>query len=66
MSEFLEGYVTNVDPGLGYASAKGAKQDAVTTRTMLQFVGGLTGMIFVQSINLCLSFSIIFFQVSCL
>ena len=46
MSEFLEGYVTNVDPGLGYASAKGARQDAVTTRTMLQFVGGLIGMIF--------------------
>ncbi len=46
MSEFLEGYVTNVNPGLGYASAKGARQDAVTTRTMLQFVGGLTGMIF--------------------
>ncbi len=46
MSEFLEGYVTNVDPGLGYASAKEARQDAVTTRTMLRFVGGLIGIIF--------------------
>lgn len=46
MSEFLESYVTNVDPGLGYASAEEARQDAVTTRTMLRFVGGLLGMIF--------------------
>ncbi|MDE7311809.1 MAG: ABC transporter permease [Eubacterium sp.] len=46
MSEFLEGYVTNVDSGLGYASAEKARQDAVTTRTMLRFVGGLIGMIF--------------------
>jgi len=46
MSEFLESYVTNVDPGLGYASAEEARKDAVTTRTMLRFVGGLLGMIF--------------------
>ena len=46
MSEFLQGYVTNVDPSLGYVSAEEARQDAVTTRTMLQFVGGLIGIIF--------------------
>ena len=46
MAEFLENYVTNVDPGLNYASAEDARQDAMTTRTMLQFVGGLIGMIF--------------------
>ncbi len=46
MSEFLECYVTNVDPGLGYASAEEARQDAVTTRTMLRVVGGLIGIIF--------------------
>ena len=46
MSEFLECYVTDVDPGLGYASAEEARQDAVTTRTMLRFVGGLVGIIF--------------------
>ncbi|MCI8489220.1 MAG: ABC transporter permease [Lachnospiraceae bacterium] len=46
MSEFLERYVTNADPGLGYASAEEARQDAVTTRTMLRFVGGLIGIIF--------------------
>ncbi len=46
MSEFLQGYVTNVDSSLGYVSAEEARQDAVTTRTMLQFVGGLIGIIF--------------------
>ncbi|MDE6971585.1 MAG: FtsX-like permease family protein, partial [Lachnospiraceae bacterium] len=46
MDEFLQGYVTNVDSGLGFASAKEARQDAVATRTMLQFVGGLIGIIF--------------------
>lgn len=43
---FLENYITNVDPRLSYASAKEARQDAMTTRTMLQFVGGLIGIIF--------------------
>ena len=46
MRGFLEDYVTNVDPSLGYASAKEARQDAATTRTMLQFVGGSIGSIF--------------------
>lgn len=46
MSEFLEDYVTNIDPGLNYASAEDSRQDAMTTRTMLQFVGGLISMIF--------------------
>ena len=46
MSEFLECYVTDIDPGLGYASAEEARQDAVTTQTMLRFVGGLIGIIF--------------------
>ena len=46
MSQFLQSYVTNVDTSLGYTSAEEARQDAVTTRTMLQFVGGLIGIIF--------------------
>lgn len=46
MTDFLEDYVTNVDPSLNYASAEDARQDAMTTRTMLQFVGGLIGIIF--------------------
>lgn len=46
MRGFLEDYVTNVDPSLGYASAEEARQDAATTRTMLQFVGGSIGSIF--------------------
>ncbi len=46
MTEFLEDYVTSVDPSLNYASAEDARQDAMTTRTMLQFVGGLISMIF--------------------
>ena len=46
MSKFLEDYIANVDPNLGYASAEEARQDAVSTRTMLQFVGGLIGIIF--------------------
>ncbi len=46
MTAFLEDYVTNVDPSLNYASADDARQDAMATRTMLQFVGGLIGIIF--------------------
>lgn len=46
MSEFLQSYITNEDPDLGFASAEEARQDAVTTRTMLRFVGGLIGIIF--------------------
>ncbi len=46
MSEFLEDYVENVDPRLNYISAEDARQDAMTTRTMLQFVGSLIGIIF--------------------
>ena len=46
MTDFLEDYVTNVDPSLNYASAEDARQDAMAIRTMLQFVGGLIGIIF--------------------
>lgn len=46
MTDFLEDYVRNVDPSLNYTSAEVARQDAMTTRTMLQFVGGLISVIF--------------------
>ena len=39
-------YGKNVDPSLRYTSAEDARQDAATTRTLLQFVGGLIGIIF--------------------
>lgn len=46
MTEFLENYVNNVDSSLNYASAEEAREQAVATRTMLLFVGGLIGGIF--------------------
>ena len=46
MSDFLEDYVTNVNPGLNYTSAEDARQDAATTSIMLRFVGGLIGIVF--------------------
>lgn len=46
MTAFLEDYITHVDPSLSYASAEDARQDATATRTMLQFVGGLLGIIY--------------------
>ncbi len=46
VSGFLEDYVTNTDPDLNYISSEDARQDAMATRTMLRFVGGLIGIIF--------------------
>lgn len=46
MTAFLEDYVTQTAPELNYASAEDARQDAMATRTMLQFVGGMIGVIF--------------------
>ncbi len=46
MTAFLEDYVTNVDTSLNYASAEEARAQAMTTRTMIHFVGGLIGIIF--------------------
>ena len=46
VSGFLEDYVTNTDPDLNYISAEDARQDAMATRAMLRFVGGLIGIIF--------------------
>lgn len=46
MTRFLEEYISGVDPSLNYASAEDARRDAMATRTMLQLVGGLIGLIF--------------------
>lgn len=46
MTVFLENYITQVDTSLNYLSADSARENAQTTRTMLQFVGGLIGIIF--------------------
>ncbi|MCI8392092.1 MAG: ABC transporter permease [Roseburia sp.] len=46
VSDFLEDYITNTDPGINYVSAAEAKEDAATTRTMLRFVGSLISVIF--------------------
>lgn len=46
MTAFLESYITQVDTSLNYLSADSAREEAQATRTMLQFVGGLIGIIF--------------------
>lgn len=46
MTAFLENYITQVDTNLNYLSADSAREDAQATRTMLQFVGSLIGIIF--------------------
>jgi len=46
MTVFLENYITQVDTSLNYLSADSARENAQATRTMLQFVGGLIGIIF--------------------
>lgn len=46
MTVFLENYITQVDTRLNYLSADSARENAQATRTMLQFVGGLIGIIF--------------------
>ena len=46
MTVFLENYITQVDTSLNYLSADSARENAQATRTMLQFAGGLIGIIF--------------------
>lgn len=46
MTAFLENYIAQVDTSLNYLSADSAREEAQATRTMLQFVGGLIGIIF--------------------
>lgn len=46
MTAFLENYITQVDTSLNYLSADSAREEAQATRIMLQFVGGLIGIIF--------------------
>lgn len=46
MTSFLENYIMQVDTSLNYLSADSAREDAQATRIMLQFVGGLIGIIF--------------------
>lgn len=46
MTAFLENYIMQVDTSLNYLSADSAREDAQATRIMLQFVGGLIGIIF--------------------
>lgn len=46
MTAFLENYIAQVDTSLNYLSADSAREEAQATRIMLQFVGGLIGIIF--------------------
>ncbi len=46
MTEFLEDYIKNVNPGVNYLSSQTAREDAEKTRTVINFVGGLVGVIF--------------------
>lgn len=46
MTAFLENYISQVDTSLNYLSADSAREEAQSTRTMLQFVGGLISIIF--------------------
>lgn len=46
MTSFLENYMTQVDTSISYCSSDWARGDAQAMRTMLQFVGGLIGIIF--------------------
>lgn len=46
MSAFLDSYMTDTDTGINYLSTESARKDAEGTRTMINFVGGLVGIIF--------------------
>ena len=46
MTAFLEDYVNHVNPKVNYLSSQTAREDAEKTRTIINFVGGLVGMIF--------------------
>lgn len=46
MDAYLAEYMNNTDPTINYACATDARADAQTTRTVINLVGGLIGMIF--------------------
>ncbi|MDE6905945.1 MAG: ABC transporter permease [Lachnospiraceae bacterium] len=46
MAEFLEDYTSNVDTSVSYLTAQSARENALRTRTMIHFVGGMAGTIF--------------------
>lgn len=46
MTAFLEGFMEDSDPDINYLSAEDARTNAEGTRRMLNFVGGLIGIIF--------------------
>lgn len=46
MTAFLEDYVNHVNPKVNYLSSQTAREDAEKTRTIINFVGGLVGLIF--------------------
>lgn len=46
MTAFLDNYMENTDTSINYMSAASARENSEATRTMIQFVGGLIGIIF--------------------
>lgn len=46
VTAFLEHYMNHVDTSINYLSSESARENAEGVRTMIHFVGGLTGMIF--------------------
>lgn len=46
MTEFLDQYIESEDAGINYLSAQSARESAEGERTMINFVGGLVGVIF--------------------
>ena len=45
MTSFLENYTANIDTSVSYLTSQSARENALRTRTMLRFVGGLAGLI---------------------
>lgn len=45
MTEFLDNY-TKIDTSVNYLTSQSARKDALNTKTMIHFVGGLVGIIF--------------------
>lgn len=46
MAAFLDNYMKSQDPSIDYLSAESARESAQGTRIMLNFIGGLLGIIF--------------------
>lgn len=46
MTSFLEDYMKNTDTSMNYLSAESAREDAMATRSTVNYVGGLVGGIF--------------------